>query len=73
MNYMNELHDIAAKYGFRSVEHLRSESKALGRADGDNHRSYLARSPLGQWFIWDDPPHSDLVHASNHGIRNDGN
>ena len=53
---MDTLNDIAAKHGFQSVEHLRKESQRLGKHDGDERQSYLAHSPLGYWFVWDDPP-----------------
>jgi hypothetical protein len=47
--------EIAVQHGFKSVEHLRAESKALPGHDGDQRLSYLAHSPLGYWFVWDSP------------------
>jgi hypothetical protein len=47
--------EIAAINGFQSVEQLRAESKPLMKhADGEKHQSYIAHSPLGYCFAWDD-------------------
>ena len=46
--------DIARLYGFRSYAELLDISEPLPMLPGDTVRSYVARSPKGHWFVWED-------------------
>ena len=47
---------IANRYGFESYAELLDVSDELPvRPGSDAARTYIARSPGGHWFIWEDP------------------
>lgn len=46
--------EVAREHGFDSVEDLLLASISLPQLDVDATKSYLAQSPRGYWFVWDD-------------------
>jgi hypothetical protein len=53
---MNDREEIANRYGFESFADLLDISDKLPRLPGDTAQSYVARSPDGNWFVWEDIP-----------------
>lgn len=50
----HEREQIARRYGFQRFAELLAISAALPRLEGDEVQAYLARSPDGGWFLWED-------------------
>jgi hypothetical protein len=45
---------IARQYGFETYAELLDISDPLPLLPGDTARSYVARRPNGDWFVWED-------------------
>ena len=48
--------ELANRHGFDSYADLFSASTSLPMTTGDPARSYVARRPNGNWFIWQEIP-----------------
>ncbi len=51
---MQDREKLTARYGFNSFAELLDISEPLPILPGDKAKSYVARSPLGYWFVWED-------------------
>jgi len=47
--------ELARHHGFISFADLVDVSDPLPMSQGETSRSYLAKLPSGNWFIWKDP------------------
>ena len=47
--------ELARLHGFITFADLLDISDALPMSQGETSRSYLAKLPGGNWFIWKDP------------------
>ncbi|MBI3865334.1 MAG: hypothetical protein HY290_25955 [Planctomycetia bacterium] len=46
--------ELARGHGFKSYAELLDASEPLPMMPGDVMQSYIARSPRGLWFVWDE-------------------
>ena len=57
---MHVREEIARRYGFESFALLLDVSEKLPLSATDTMQSYIARRSDGTWFVWEDPPQSEL-------------
>ncbi len=48
--------EIARRHGFASFAEMLDVSDPLPMLPSDKARTYMARKPKGQWFLWEDVP-----------------
>src|SRR5262245_45752737 len=56
--------ELANRYGFGTFADMMAASHRLPKQTGDKVEIYLARSPQGRWFAWEDVAHKSLVDGA---------